>query len=54
MIEVKNSEYVCPVHGDIDNHIIFSTIPGHEMKLCLFCWLEKLTEIGVQHVTEKT
>ena len=45
--------YVCPVHGDIGEQTISSTIPGFEMTLCLRCYLEKLQELGVQQVKEK-
>ena len=46
-------QYVCPVHGDIGEETLSSTIPGFEMTLCLRCYLEALQRIGVQQVTEK-
>ena len=50
---IKNTQYVCPVHGEIDNATLSSNIPGFEMYLCLRCYLEKLVEIGVKKVEEK-
>ena len=46
-------EYVCPVHGDIGNQTLGSSIPGFEMHLCLRCYLEKLVELGVPKVQAK-
>lgn len=46
-------EYVYPVHGDIGNHTLSSSIKGFKMHLCLRCYLEKMIEIGVQKVKEK-
>ena len=46
-------QYVCPVHGDIGEETLSSTIPGFEMRLCLRCYIEKLQELGVQQVKEK-
>ena len=43
-------KYNCPVHGEIENNVIDSVIPGYEMTLCWRCVLEKLTELGVQKV----
>lgn len=33
----------CPKHG-IHAHTIVSTIPGHEGRWCMICWLETLGE----------
>jgi len=49
----KPPQYVCPIHGDIGEQTLNSTIPGHEMILCLRCYLETLKEIGVCEVKEK-
>lgn len=49
-IEYKVPKHICPVHGEIENNVIDSTIPGYEMTLCWRCVLEKLVEIGVQQV----
>ena len=46
--------YICPIHGDIGNDAITSTLPGFEMMLCVRCYLEALQRIGVQQVKEKT
>ena len=46
-------EYVCPVHGDIGNQTLSSSIKGFEMDLCLRCYLEKLIDLGVHKVQEK-
>lgn len=49
-IVYNEPKHICPVHGEIENNVIASTIPGHEMTLCWRCVLEKLVEIGVQKV----
>ena len=46
-------QYVCPVHGDISNQTLNSTLIGHEATFCLRCCVEKLKELGVSEVTEK-
>lgn len=38
---------ICAIHGDVGDYAIDSTIKGHEMRLCLRCFLEKLKDIGV-------
>jgi len=32
---------ICPKHGEHE-HIIESTIPGHEGVWCLICWFESM------------
>ena len=50
---LRHPRYVCVKHGAVGDHGIVSTIPGHEMRLCLRCYLEKLKEIGVCELKEE-
>ena len=49
----KEKEYVCPVHGNIGNAVMHSTMPEIRTTLCLVCYIEKLMDIGVCEVKEK-
>lgn len=49
----SEKEYVCPVHGDIGNRVIQSTMPEIRTTLCLVCYIEKLKDVGVCEVVEK-
>lgn len=44
-------EYHCPIHGNIGGATISSTLPNLEMDLCLYCYMEKMAELGVTKVT---
>ena len=52
-LDIRQPEYVCPVHGDIGSSTMTSHMEGLEKTLCLRCYVEKLVEIGVCEVTEK-
>lgn len=49
---LQQPRYRCAIHGDIGQEALVSIIAGHEMVLCLRCYLEKLKEIGVREVEQ--
>ena len=51
-IKIVQPNYVCPVHGEIGNQTLHSTLIGLERRFCLRCCIEKLEELGISQVKE--
>lgn len=49
--KVASRSWNCSIHGNVEDYRISSSIPGHEMNLCLKCYLEFLKRNGVQELT---
>lgn len=48
----RGVQNICPVHGEIFDHTIVSTIPQRMGRWCLICCLETLDTMGVSRITE--